>query len=98
MPDNDDADHVGEALTSSRQRRPLEGPREPGTSPTFGMVVGVITIALGALVAGLGDGGFAVIGAIMAAIGFVVAGIGVVAAGVRLGMEWADHDRATRDR
>ena len=95
MSDSDDI--VDEALSGSRARHPLERPREPSTSPTFGMVVGVITIALGALVAGLGDGMFAVIGTIMTAIGLVFAGIGVVAAGVRLGMEWADYDRAMRD-
>ena len=96
MSESDDI--VDEALSGSRARRPLQRPSEPSTSPTFGMVVGVITIALGVLVAGLGDGVFAVIGTIMAALGLVFAGIGVVAAGVRLGMEWADYDRTMRDR
>ena len=53
---------------------------------------------LGGLLASLGTGFFAVLGGIVGVLGLVIAGIGVVAAGVRLGMEWADNDRAMRDR
>ena len=98
MPENDDVDHVGEALTASRQRRPLEAPRKPDTPPTFAIVAGMVIVVLGGLLAGLGTGFFAVLGGIVGVLGLVIAGIGVVAAGVRLGTQWADYDRAMRHR
>jgi hypothetical protein len=93
---SDRTDHTGSAPAAPRPRPPARVP-EPGTSPTFCIVAGVITVAVGMLV-GLGGSGFVAAGAIMSTVGAVVAGVGVVAAGVRLGMQWADYDRAGRGR
>jgi hypothetical protein len=48
------------------------------------------------MVVSLGGGFFAVIGAIIGLLGSVIAAVGVIAAGVRLGLEWTDYDRAAR--
>jgi hypothetical protein len=102
MPD-DETDYVGDALAESRARHPVASspppqvPREPGTSPTFLIVTGVVVMALGMVVT-LGGSVLAVVGAIIGMFGAVIAAIGVVAAGVRLGAEWTDYDRRRRER
>ena len=101
MPD-DETDYVGDALAESRARHPVSSsprqvPREPGTSPTFLIVTGVVVVVLG-MVLTLGGSVLAAVGAIIGVFGAVIAAIGVVAAGVRLGTEWADYDRRSRER
>lgn len=99
MADHDNLDHAAEALSASPRpaaRPPV--PRMPGTSPAFAMGAGIVGVLVGGAIASLGTGFFALVGAAIGVFGFLVALIGVVAAGVRLGLEWADYDREVRRR
>jgi hypothetical protein len=72
--------------------------RKPPTPPEFVITSGVVLVVLGVL-GGFATSGFLnVLGAALLVVGAAVAGVGVVAAGVRLGTEWADYDRAARER
>jgi hypothetical protein len=93
MPENEE---VAEATGSGRRNLPSV-PR-PDTPPAFQIGAGAAILVLGATLVGFGGAGLAVVGTAVLVVGSVVTGVGVVAAGVRLGIEWADYDRATRDR
>lgn len=80
-------------------RKAPVGVRKPD-SPV-GYIIGGFFIALlggGLATAGASESaGLAFVGFVILGIGSIMSTIGVIAAGVRLGMEWADFERWQRD-